>query len=354
MILLVLDIFTAFELVLMAGTSVNGLMDMSTPVAAIKDIVIVWLDKCSVDYEKCKEELSNDGNVRQPQWRFFTEEDKCYQFIKQAEHTEILVFVSSGRLIQPFIDELHNLAQLHSIYIYCNKKSKYESWRNTYKKIHGIFDDPIQLCNSMRNNLNEVRRFQQNLSFATEMMSLPTLSRFPIPCIFNHELKSFYQPNFVWRPWKTNIWTLRLPFKGQGTVEIRQRQLIPFQLSVFNQRDSAECISDNCEITLKVNTDDIQLGTIDAREVHKLRMSNQTDELHHSPQVHRNRWHRYWFTFSGEHQILRFGTGEVRPKFNIFEKNLNEYEKSIIKNASHLHLKISDGVSPRTMVRFHR
>ncbi|CAF4714250.1 unnamed protein product, partial [Rotaria magnacalcarata] len=51
---------------------------------------------------------------------------------------------------QQLVPLIHDLEQIHSIYIFCMSKHKYESWAKDYRKIQGVFTKIEDLCECLR------------------------------------------------------------------------------------------------------------------------------------------------------------------------------------------------------------
>jgi len=317
------------------------------------NIFFVWLNTSSEDFEKFKQQLCKETSVTSRDWKLYEDKNDCARFIKQAKPKQNIVFVSSGRLCIEVVDDLHDLPQMHSIYIYCNKKDRYHSLKSAYKKVRGIFDDPIQLYDQMCYNLDEeARRSETAVSITNDTLSIPKNTPDRIHCLFNNEIKSYFKPDIPWCPWKTNSCTLSLPEKGQGTIELWLHESIPFELRLSNKENPNNNDINSYIIVLKVDTREAQLGTLAAHHEHEIRVRDSTTELHQILHLYDGYWHCYWLTFYGEHRTIQYGVGEIRPKFKVLEVHLQEHDKAFIESISYLHMKINNSTDLNAMVRF--
>ncbi|CAF3948017.1 unnamed protein product [Rotaria sordida] len=71
----------------------------------------------------------------------------CQDFIKHVNNIFLIVSGSVGRQLIPLI---HDLDQIHSIYIFCLNKSSHESWAKQYEKIHGVCTDIGEVCGHLK------------------------------------------------------------------------------------------------------------------------------------------------------------------------------------------------------------
>ena len=140
------------------------------------NMLFVWLDKCSEDFEGLRRNYCNKTSTNPDNWKFYDNEAKCSHFIRQADSKQSIIFISSGRLSVNLIPDLNNLPQIHSIYIYCHKKDKYESFKTTYNKVREIFDNPIQLEDHIYCNLNEeAGQSECDISTRTNISPMPNM-----------------------------------------------------------------------------------------------------------------------------------------------------------------------------------
>jgi hypothetical protein len=335
----------------MAGTSASGPVRLRESTLIPPNIFFVWLNTSSEDFEKFKQQFCKETLISSRDWKLYDNKDDCSRFIKQATPKSNIVFVSSGRLGTEVVNDLHDLPQVHSIYIYCNKKDKYQSLKNAYKKVRGVFDDPIQLYDQMCYNLDEeARRSQSDISISNDALLMPKTTAVQVHCLFTNEIKSYSKPNVLWCPWDTNSCTVALPEKGQGTIELCLHESIPFELRISNKQNPNDNDVHSYAIVLNVDSREAQLATADVHHGHELRVRDSTTEVHQVLHVNDGHWHCYWLTFYSEHRTVQYGIGEIRPTFKILEAHLQEYDKASIESISYLHIKINNSININAMV----
>ena len=304
-------------------------------------ITFVWLDDKFEDFQVVRQSFCKRTFSTETDWIFFETRDKCIHFIQQADSRQNLVLISSGRFAVSMIDDLHNLPQIHSIYIYCRKKDKYESFKSTYRKVRGIFDNPVELDDRIYFNLEGETRSRPSVDVRNDPVPTPRTTR--LHCLWKNELRSYYTPDISWCIWQANGCVLSLPMKGQGTIEIWLREPVPFELCLSNKHNLNETNTDTLRIVLKVDTREAQLSARNDQQ-------DSTIELHQILQPGNNEWHCYWLTFYNIDRLIQYGIGEVRPKFKILELHLEEAQRTFLTNISYLHFKLNHSIDIHTMV----
>ena len=75
----------------------------------------------------------------------FIEEKQCLNYINEFQEANRLFLILSGSLGEHFVPQIHHRQQIHSIYIFCGRKSIHEVWARKYWKVKGVFDQITQL-----------------------------------------------------------------------------------------------------------------------------------------------------------------------------------------------------------------
>ncbi len=63
---------------------------------------------------------------------------ECIEFLNKMDDTKAFV-ISSGALGQQLVPDIHDMAQVRAIYIFCGNKELHEGWVNKWSKIEGVF-----------------------------------------------------------------------------------------------------------------------------------------------------------------------------------------------------------------------
>jgi tetratricopeptide (TPR) repeat protein len=125
----------------------------------VQNIMLIWLDK-NINNKKedcCNTvtQLRNVGNTVHT----FTHTDQCIDFVTDS-YNEKVVLIISGALCQNIVPLVHDIDQLHKIFIFGKNKVKYEQWAKQWSKIKDVFTEVIPILEA----LNQVsQQCEENL-----------------------------------------------------------------------------------------------------------------------------------------------------------------------------------------------
>jgi hypothetical protein len=110
--------------------------------------VCVWLDN---QLMRSEDYIDTQDQIRTIIKAFlnFKDSNQCVDFITDTTDAKIFFITTNvlGKILVPII---HFFEQIHSIYIFYTKKSSDEDWTKDYKKIKGIYNDIIQICDRFK------------------------------------------------------------------------------------------------------------------------------------------------------------------------------------------------------------
>jgi tetratricopeptide (TPR) repeat protein len=118
-----------------------------------RSFVVVWCDAAigsnpnSDDDSNTLMQLASIVNKKRQLIHTFNELDACQNFITHANNIFLIV---SGQMGQSLVPLVHDLDQIHSIYIFCINKPKYDAWAKPYKKIRGVHTDIKAICECLK------------------------------------------------------------------------------------------------------------------------------------------------------------------------------------------------------------
>lgn len=144
----------------------------------------------------------------------------------------------------------------------------------------------------------------------------------------------YVQPETRWCPWNTKTCSNKLRIKGQGTIELMQKISVPFELrlsSSDNPQDNSAYI-----ITLSVDKNRVKLSTSKGQSY------ESTESIHGLQPNDDQCYHKYWISFYGKNGNVKYGVGEIRPFFAVFDFNLPEDERKFAEQIYHLHVKMDN------------
>ncbi len=118
-------------------------------------LVACWLDQsigeanAHLELKRRFEGVSN----RIAKWVYFDSGDQFNEFIDGNPNVKLVAIMSGGfakRLVTP----ISNRDALHSVYVFCGNKEKYQTLSKDEPKIKGVFDSEDELFNRMHGDLS--------------------------------------------------------------------------------------------------------------------------------------------------------------------------------------------------------
>lgn len=117
----------------------------------VENFVVVWLDAMvddqNEDIQKSKSELQRIIN----EIRTHSDVDSAIDWIRTV-HDEKVVLIVSGSFGEKIMSIIQNLKQLDTVYVFCSDKEKHEGWATKYRKVKGVFNDILPLCEMLKKN----------------------------------------------------------------------------------------------------------------------------------------------------------------------------------------------------------
>lgn len=137
-----------------------------------EDITLIWLDK-SIDTSRTTlRDITHYVLL-------YTELEPCVSYINSINDERIFLIVS-GDYSEQCLDQVHDLSQVDSIFVFCMNVSKYKEKlidSKRFPKIIGIFDSEEQLINSIREELDDLRKQVSTFSLYEKQKSTRDLSK---------------------------------------------------------------------------------------------------------------------------------------------------------------------------------
>jgi hypothetical protein len=115
----------------------------------ITNFVVIWLDP---DINESDGDYQNSITHLQRiiySVHIFTDADTCVDFLSEIKKEKVFMIVSDhfGRQIMSLIEHFD---QIHSIYIFCDRKADNELWTKEWSKVKGVFTQIETLCDSLK------------------------------------------------------------------------------------------------------------------------------------------------------------------------------------------------------------
>jgi tetratricopeptide (TPR) repeat protein len=132
----------------------------------VKNFVLIWLD---VNIDPSNEEYQNTliqlRNIVDTTY-IFTERNQCVDFLTELEDRKAFL-IASGTLSRQIISLIHDISQLHTIYIFGRNTSQHQHWSKAWAKIKGVHTDIAPICESIQHATKQSNQDSISVSFAT-------------------------------------------------------------------------------------------------------------------------------------------------------------------------------------------
>ena len=131
----------------------------------IQNFRLVWLDSNinEVNDDDCINTITKLRQVVNAV-KTFTDVNECIKFITNIEYENIFI-ICSGSLGQSTVPIIHDMAQINSIYIFCNNKVRHEKWAKDWFKVKGVFTDIESICDALKQTAQECDQNTISISF---------------------------------------------------------------------------------------------------------------------------------------------------------------------------------------------
>jgi tetratricopeptide (TPR) repeat protein len=130
----------------------------------VQNVMLIWLDK---DINDKKEDCCNTvtqlrhiGNTVHT----FTDTDQCIDFVTDR-YSEKVILIISGALCQNIVPLVHDIAQLHKIFIFGKNKIRYEQWTKQWSKIKDVFIEVTPIYEALKQASQQCEQNAISISF---------------------------------------------------------------------------------------------------------------------------------------------------------------------------------------------
>ena len=84
----------------------------------------------------------------------------CVQYLNEIQLEKALV-ITSGSLGQDLVQQVHTMAQVDGIYIFCDNIAQHTAWTEKWSKVRGVYDSIKSMCESLQ---QAVQQFDEKLT----------------------------------------------------------------------------------------------------------------------------------------------------------------------------------------------
>ena len=137
-----------------------------------EDVTLIWLDK-TIDTTRTTLREITDYVL------LYTDIEPCVAHIRSISKEKIFLIVSGG-YAEECLNQVHELVQVDSIFIFCMNLLKYQNElidSERYSKIIGIFDNEDNLIQSIREQLDDLQKQISTFSLYEKQKSTRDLSK---------------------------------------------------------------------------------------------------------------------------------------------------------------------------------
>ncbi|CAF1354870.1 unnamed protein product [Rotaria sp. Silwood1] len=120
----------------------------------IQNFLLIWLDEnideSSDDYLNSIKQLRRTINTIE----IFHDINAFIGYLSRIQNEKSFLIIS-GALCESVVPRIHDMIQLHSIYVFCRQQEKCEEWAKDWSKVKGIFTAITSLCDMVRQSARQ-------------------------------------------------------------------------------------------------------------------------------------------------------------------------------------------------------
>jgi tetratricopeptide (TPR) repeat protein len=140
---------SSFPLPNTATTTTASSNTIRTRQRIVENFALIWMDiKIDPSNKECQNTLTHLRSVFN-NVNIFTELNKCVDFITDLDGVKAVLIVGDT-LGQRILFLIHDIPQLHTIYIFGSNKSQHQQWSKEWNKVKGVHTDIVPICESLQ------------------------------------------------------------------------------------------------------------------------------------------------------------------------------------------------------------
>jgi tetratricopeptide (TPR) repeat protein len=171
--------------------SKDGNARQHTNIRRMHNVLLIWLDtNIHNKIEDCPNtvtQLCQTVNIIHK----FTDVDPCIDFLTDS-YNEKVIMVISRPLCQEMMPLIHDIAQLHTIFVTCSNENIHEQWAKEWPKIKGFFTEIPTMCEALKQASQQCEHHSISMSLEatnTGDTSSKTLNRLDPSFMYTQILK---------------------------------------------------------------------------------------------------------------------------------------------------------------------
>jgi hypothetical protein len=134
-------------------------IDTPMPQASTDDVTIMWFDPYMDEIDNKDDVEVTKGLLRKinDYTLFYSNPETCLDYVKSVPSEKIFLIIS-GSYAFTYLDTLHPLKQIDSIFIFCVYQDRYLPLKKKYSKIIDVFTEQNDLMASLTTNVDLVTK----------------------------------------------------------------------------------------------------------------------------------------------------------------------------------------------------
>ena len=146
------------------SNNVRPQVDGRGPRRIVQNVLLVWVDSTidenTEDSKHTLEQLRGVVN----DVTLFQQADDCIQFLETVKNEKALV-ITSGSLGQDLVQQIHHMAQIDAIYIFCGNPARHEPWAAKWSKVKGVYNRIKPICEALQCSVKQSNEDLTPISF---------------------------------------------------------------------------------------------------------------------------------------------------------------------------------------------
>jgi tetratricopeptide (TPR) repeat protein len=130
----------------------------------VQNFLLIWLDNNIDDNSADCHNTITQLQCAVNSIYTFTNADQCVDFLTNI-YNENACMIISGTMCQNIVPLIHNMTQLHTIFILCQDETAHEQWANDWFKIKGVFTEISPLCEALKQATQQCEQNATPISF---------------------------------------------------------------------------------------------------------------------------------------------------------------------------------------------
>ena len=130
--------------------------------------LLIWADSSLNEKEDYQSTLRHLRSVVD-EVHLLTTPAQCVTFLNEMDKQKAFV-ISSGALGRDLVPEIHDIAPVDTIYIFCENKQRHEGWAMQWSKIQGVYTEIRPICDLLKKATRELDHDAISISYVSKQL----------------------------------------------------------------------------------------------------------------------------------------------------------------------------------------